>query len=177
MSYRQGDMPAEAATEKQPVGDLLERLIAEAEQGQSHTPDILVERLPPESSGGGLPSGGILGGLLSSPALLSALPQLMNGLGGLSKGTVSAESTEEKDGNGGGSAAVSAKQSGYSHPDRHTALLCALKPYLGSERQQAAEYLISLCRVWSTLQGMGINLPALLLSGQGGAPQQRDKEV
>ncbi len=178
MSDRQADMSAENATPP-PLGDVLERLMDEAEQGRTDAADVPVKILPPDVPASGAPSGGILGGLLSNPALLSALPQLVSGLGTLSKGSASADaqSNGDTEKETASAASVSKAPAVFSHPDRHTALLCALKPYLGTERQQAAEYLISLCRVWNTLQGMGINLPALLLSGQSGVSQHQDKEV
>lgn len=178
MSDRQADMPTGNSTAP-PIGDLLERLMDEAEQGQIDTADTPVKILPPDVPAVGAPEGGVLGGLLSNPAILSALPQLISGLGMISKGPASADNRGNRSVDKDTVSASSAVKApvGSLHPDRHTALLCALKPYLGSERQQAAEYLISLCRVWNTLQGMGINIPALLLSGQGGVSQHQDKEV
>ena len=137
--------------------DLLTRLIREAEGAEDAAPPSIASDLPPtevvgdraEASNGEAPLNSLLQGLVESPALLSALPQLLKGLGGL--GAV-----------GEGKASASKSPA----VDRHTALLCALKPYLCSSRQQAAEYLISLCRVWGTLQGMGLNLPALLMPTQ-----------
>jgi hypothetical protein len=49
--------------------------------------------------------------------------------------------------------------------DRHTALLCAIKPYLSPERQDAAETVIRLCRVWDALERSGISLSGLLAGG------------
>ena len=46
--------------------------------------------------------------------------------------------------------------------DRHTALLCAVKPYLSPERQSAADTVIRLCRVWDALERSGISLSGLL---------------
>lgn len=34
------------------------------------------------------------------------------------------------------------------------ALLCALKPYLSPERREMADYLLRVCRVYDTLQGL-----------------------
>lgn len=160
--------------------DVLERLIREAEEAK---PAPTSADVPPAvmTAGSGepltegkgtSPLGGLLGGLLSNPALLSALPQLIKGLGGLSTSSAVAASapaspaakvsdTDQKP-----EAAptqtlpVSVSRAGSAQ--HHTALLCALKPYLGSDRRQAVEYMINLCRVWDTLQGMGISLPMLL---------------
>ena len=133
--------------------DVLDRLIsqAEAEGASAQAQSSAIETgASPASEGVGR---GGLEGLLANPALLTALPQLMKAFSG---GSASKPS---------GAAGGDSAKSGRSIPvDRHTALLCALKPYLASERRQAAEQLINLCRVWGTLQGMGISLPALLSS-------------
>lgn len=134
---------------------VLDRLIREAETA---TPVPAASDIPPteavgnrtEAPSGEAPLNSLLNGLAANPALLSAIPQLLKGFGGLAAG--------------GGEGKPSAAESPVI--DRHTALLCALKPYLGSSRQQAAEYLINLCRVWGTLQGMGLNLPALIMPAQ-----------
>ena len=100
-----------------------------------------------------------VGGLLANPALLQALPQLMSSLGPLLSS---------------GKATTSAKKSSF---DKHTALLCALKPYLGRERQQAIEQMMSVCRVMATLEGMGISLSDLwagLTAGQGELPPREE---
>lgn len=127
---------------------LLEKLIREVQENATSDTDT-----PPASPS---QAGGILGGLASNPALIQALPQLLSSLGRLSGG-------------------ASTHAEGNPHPrsnssasmDRHTALLCALKPYLGKERRQAADYMINFCKVWSTLQSMGISLPMLLSSFTG----------
>ena len=183
-------------TPQRDLGEILERLLDEAEGEGSSAP-------PPPPSGSAVPpasadagatvtgdtavpvsapasEGGIspLAGLLSNPAILQALPQLMSSLGPLLNGvgqkTQALPASKE-----------SIPASGSPAPktvipvDRHTALLCAIKPYLGRERQQAAEHLISLCRVFSTLQSMGVSLPMLMSAFTGGNGQgtHEDKEV
>lgn len=165
-----------------PLGEVLERLIDDAEQGTPPLDAMVGKVLPPQVPSSA--AAGLLGGLLSNPALLSGLPQLLSGLGSLSGGASpngenknrDDASAIEADPKKGESQGVSAPVRTMP-PDRHTALLCALKPYLGAERRQAADYLISLCRVWGTLQSMGINLPALLLPGQGSVKSDDLREV
>ena len=115
---------------------------------------------------GSVPS--LLGGLLANPALLSALPTLAENLapllGGLSGGKGSAPTATRP------------------HTiDRHTALLCAIKPYLSPNRQNAAETVIRLCRVWDALERSGISLSGLLSTVGGAIPVAqntgRDEEV
>lgn len=120
------------------LDDLIDRAVAE---------DILEEPLAGETSDATLPSdlSGVLGGLLSNPAILSKIPQLMSSLGPLMGGLGGGHGK----GKPGGSSAH-----GKMHLDRHTALLCAVKPYLCAERQQMAEYLIGLCRMGDVLQKM-----------------------
>ena len=93
-----------------------------------------------------------MGALLSNPALLSALPALMENLPALTGGRSPRS----------GSATVTRPHS----LDRHTALLCAIKPYLSPGRREAAETVIRLCRVWDALEKSGISLTGLL----GAAP-------
>lgn len=136
--------------------DLLDRLIREAEREGTPTVDAPTPMVPPEPSPTATdvaPSAGAspLAGLLTNPAVLTALPTLLSGLSG----------------KGGAPTGVEVKK----RPDRHTALLCAVKPYLGRERQQTADQLISLCRLWDTLQSTGLTrmLPSLLGGAASGA--------
>ena len=99
-----------------------------------------------------------MAGLLANPALLSALPTLLENIGPL----VGAFS------GGGGSGHTATRPHAI---DRHTALLCAVKPYLSPERQSAADTVLRLCRVWDALERSGISLSGLLgaipVAGQG----------
>lgn len=139
----------------------LERLIREAE-AETAAPPPTGETAAPADRAPSAPDGAVpaeagaasaptaaspLVGLLKNPAVLSALPTLLSSTGG--KGGTGGESKKK--------------------PDRHTALLCAIKPYLGRERQQTADQLISLCRLWDTLESTGLTrmLPTLLGGGGG----------
>ncbi len=157
------------------MGALLDRLLDEAEQSPAPSGPIPSGGEPPASppSPSPLPTAGdappvgempnpmasLLGGLAANPALLSALPALLENLGPLLSGLRS----------GGAVAGGTAPRAvgGHRTLDRHTALLCAVKPYLGAERQAAAETVIRLCRVWDALERSGVSLPGLL-AGLGG---------
>ena len=110
------------------------------------------------ASGGGV---SLLGGLLANPALLSALPTLAENLspllGSMSRGTGSAPTATRP-----------------HTVDRHTALLCAVKPYLSPRRQDAAETVIRLCRIWDALERSGISLSGLLSNLGGAAPAAQE---
>lgn len=128
---------------------LLERLLDEAEAPSPPPPAAPPPHPPSDGEASSQAPPNPLGSLLSDPAVLTALPTLMENLspllGGLSRGTGSAPNA--------------------SRPhtvDRHTALLCAIKPYLSPHRQETAETVIRLCRVWDALERSGISLTGLL---------------
>lgn len=141
-----------------PEGNLLERLLDEVEQvsdGEAPPPP------PPPPPGGSSP----LGAILSNPAILSALPALMENLSPLL-------------GSLGGGVGSSPHATRPHAVDRHTALLCALKPYLSPHRRETAETVIRLCRVWDALEKSGISLSGLLGTAGGSTPPEgRDDDV
>jgi hypothetical protein len=92
---------------------------------------------------------GLLGGLAANGEWLTMLPQLMKTVGPLLGGL---------GGHGGGFGKG-------LHLDRHTALLCAIKPYLCAERQKAADQLIGLCKMGDALQKLP--LPHSTVGGDG----------
>ena len=143
---------------------LLDQILSEVE---ASSPSPSAAAPPPPSP----PTGDLsaLGGLLSNPALLSAIPTLLGNLAPLMSG----------DGNSGGGSSPRSDHGGSpphslpavrGHADRHTALLCAVKPYLSPARQESAETVIRLCRVWDSLERAGISLPGLLSSLGASAP-------
>jgi hypothetical protein len=142
------------------MNHLLERLLDEVESppAEDSTPDGsppppavqssravsedgLLDGLRDGAGAGGSP----LAALLSNPALMSALPMLIENIGPL-MGSLTG---------GSGNAPTSATR---PHAvDRHTALLCAIKPYLSPQRREAAETVIRLCRVWDALERSGLS--------------------
>ncbi len=141
---------ASATDDPAAASGVLSRLLDQVESGErvdtaaETTADTATSAATPMEKN---PLGTLLGGAVSNPALLSALPTLLENIGPLLAG---------------GNAARAA--GGDRHLDRHTALLCALKPYLGHERQEAVETVIRLCRVWDALERSGISLSGLLSS-------------
>ena len=64
---------------------------------------------------------------------------------------------------------------GAKHPtDRHTALLCAVKPYLGERRQATADTVIRLCRLWDALSRAGLSTAVLNGLLGGGTPPSKE---
>lgn len=146
---------------------------------------------PPSQPGGAPPPsplGGaaapLLNGLLSNPALLSALPTLMEkmapllgaargsgGGDGTGADTVSQGGTPGQGGAASPVGGLPVARPSHAGMDRHTALLCAVKPYLNPQRRAAADTMIQLCRVWDALEKSGISLGSLLggLGGVGSA--------
>lgn len=162
------------------LNTLLDRLLDEVE-GDTNAANLPSAAPPPPStsavptqavpadtapaSGNAIPSSGggasLLGGLLANPALLSALPTLAENLspllGSLSRGTGSAPTATRP-----------------HTVDRHTALLCAVKPYLSPRRREAAETVIRLCRIWDALERSGISLSGLFSGSVGGVPAAQE---
>lgn len=142
-----------------PLQGLLERLLDEAEAQSPPSPPestaqpaVAAGEKPLPAQGNGNP----LGALLSDPAFLTALPSLMENvtplLGSFGRGVGSAPNASRP-----------------HAADRHTALLCALKPYLSPHRRETAETVIRLCRIWDALERSGISLTGLLGSTGGAA--------
>lgn len=132
----------------------LDRLLDEVESGGAEAPP---PSPTPPAPGGETGAAGLLNGLLSHPELLSGLPTLLGAITPLMKGLGSATGSTGAPGG--------AKRP----PDRHTALLRALKPYLSPERRQATETVLELLAVWDALSGMGLTLPGVAV-GRREAP-------
>lgn len=180
--------------------DRLSRLIDEVEAETAPTSPAEPIGPPPgpigDSPSGAphVPPGGLaplLGGLAGNPAIMAALPSLLENLGpllgsmggarpgstgeGSTPGAAAAESAPASFGGGGETPPLPAAAIVSRHTvDRHTALLCAVKPYLSDERQAAAETVIRLCRVWDALEKSGVSLSGILnsLGGNSGTNQR-----
>lgn len=150
---RAADGPAQEAAEYVSAGETTDRQTA-----------------APQSASSAPPPGSIMSGLLAHPEILTALPTLLQTLGPLlrprpSDQTAASEGAE--DGQTDGSAVPAsalpaprpAPPKGRRPPNRHVALLCALKPYLSRERSQAVDMLVQVCRLLDAVQDMGLFAP------------------
>ena len=146
---------------------LLDRLLTEAEAAPPASAPLSPSPPPTgDTASGDTASGGTdespaphpLGLLAQNPALLSAIPTLMENLSPLLAGLKT----------GVGSAPNATRPHSI---DRHTALLCALKPYLSPHRRDAAETVLRLCRIWDALERSGISLTGLLGSTGNATPR------
>ena len=149
-----------------PEQGLLERILDEMEINTEGDEASVPTSAPSPSVSSPSPStASPLGAILSNPALLSALPTLMENLSPLL-------------GSFGGGVGSSPRATHPHTMDRHTALLCALKPYLSPHRRETAETVIRLCRVWDALEKSGISLSGLLGTVGGSTPPEgRDDGV
>lgn len=115
------------------TSSLLDRLIDQAEN----------QTAAPQKSPVSIPTDGAspFGALLSNPEILSKLPSIMSAVGSLSGGAKSGSESAK-------------------HTGQHTALLCALKPYLNSERRRAADTILNFLRIEEVLRTLPLNTQA-----------------
>ncbi len=137
-----------------------------AEPSQDEMLSAILQRLTsqgntaPVNSGTDNPMGNILSSLLSNPEMLAKLPTLLSSvkpiIDMLGAGSLSSPASASV------SAPISAPTSQTvptsltaSHnkgADSRTALLCAMKPYLSHDRQNAIDYIIKLGRLGDILK-------------------------
>ncbi len=113
---------------------------------------------PPQAN----PSAEIFSALLSNPELLSKLPTLISSIKpmldmlGMGSGAVTASATASTNTTHGDNNSVEAGAliKKHSTDDRRAALLCAMKPYLSHDRQQAVDYILKLSRLGDVLKSL-----------------------
>ncbi len=101
---------------------------------------------PPEQPSSG---GDILTSLLSNPEIISKLPQIMSMVKPLMD-SMSSQNTQAAS----IPTALANTQHAHKSPDNRSALLCAMKPYLGPERQQAIDYMMKLSKLGDVLKSL-----------------------
>lgn len=92
----------------------------------------------------------ILSSLLSNPELMSKLPELISIISPL-MGSISSQSQANAQSTQKASLPISHSPQNHEAQNR-SALLCALKPYLKKERQEAIDYMIKLSRLGDILK-------------------------
>lgn len=125
------------------LSDILSKLMPQSTPNES-------KAAPSDNKG----TGDIFSALLSNPELLSKLPQLISVIGPLMSSFSQAHSTADE------SSVPTGKSVGdipavSKHPynsDSRAALLCAMKPYLCRDRQNAIDYIIKLSRLGEILK-------------------------
>lgn len=109
---------------------------------------------PPASDAHQSGAGDILSAFLSNPELISKLPSIIATVKPivemLGKSASSSGASPSSESQQSISASVTAQKNRAG--DSRTALLCALKPYLGAERQNAIDYVIKLGRLSEVLK-------------------------
>ncbi len=108
------------------------------------------------------PSADIFSALLSNPELLSKLPALISSIKpmldmlGMGAGSAPASATVSTNTTHGDNNSVEAGSliKKHSADDRRAALLCAMKPYLSRDRQQAVDYILKLSRLGDVLKSL-----------------------
>ena len=109
-----------------------------------------------------LPKNDLFSSLLSSPELLSKLPtiistvkpllEMLSASSGQSASPPQAIPTAAKPDTSAERLALAAKNHDHGGNAHRSALLCALKPYLSSDRRQAIDYIIKLDRLGDVLK-------------------------
>jgi hypothetical protein len=101
-----------------------------------------------------IPNSDIFSSLLSSPELLSKIPTIIATLKPILELLGNAPKTEASEPSLPASSSPTDPrgQKNSAISDRHSALLCAMKPYLSPERQQAIDYIIKLGRLGDILK-------------------------
>lgn len=99
--------------------------------------------------------GDLLSSLLSNPQLLAALPTVISTVKPLLEGMNAPTPSTQKAASEPVPASTpqNVKSDGGSR-DRHSALLCAIKPYLGQSRQSAVDYIMKLSRLGEVLKNL-----------------------
>ena len=128
--------------------DYLADIIKSISAGNIDTSPTLDSQRPP------LPQNDLFSSLLSSPELIAKLPSIIStvkpiiemlGKSASMSGAAAASEPQKS------IPAAIASQKTHAN-DSRTALLCALKPYLGAERQNAIDYVVKLGRLSEVLK-------------------------
>ncbi len=150
---------ASDATQNDILSELLSKLSGSASRQTSPEPNDgaspVFERTAP-------PSSDLFSALLSNPELVSKLPSLISSIkpviemlssGGFSTGgTQTSEKQPQGDSISVGNMQHKPAASHKNSDDSRAALLCAMKPYLSQDRQNAIDYIIKISRLGDILK-------------------------
>lgn len=147
--------------------NILNELLSKLSSKPSDSPqDTTAQRASADSSpqsASTAPSVDILSSLLSNPELIAKLPSIISGIkpiidmlgrSGLSGNIAkpASEAADKGEDTVAASAVSSAAKTSHKYTDSRSALLCAMKPYLSSDRQVAIDYIIKLAHLGDILK-------------------------
>ena len=113
---------------------------------------------PPDKSAEGSPAiGDVISALTSDPELMSKLPGMIAAAKPIIEMLTASSGQNSQQKSGDGAISTIAPQGKLSSPrlpenDSRSALLCAMKPYLSHDRQQAIDYIVKLGRLGDILK-------------------------
>ncbi len=155
--------PPSDALQNEMLSELLSKLSGSAAQpSPSQGTGTSQQSQQAFSKSAGQQSPDILSALLSNPDLIAKLPSLISsikpiiemlGSSGLVKGVAEASEKPFKDESASvGSIQANSSSSHKGGEDSRAALLCAMKPYLSRDRQNAIDYIIKISRLGDILK-------------------------
>lgn len=153
-------MNSRGAPDAPSLASIIDAVLTSMPQGASadDTAETVTTTPPPTGIGGtaqGAGAGGtdILSSLLSNPELISKLPQILSLIKPVMEMLASGNTTTTTSDQQAVTAGAMSKSHQAPHDDR-SALLCAMKPYLGRERREAIDYIIKLARLGDILKSL-----------------------
>ncbi len=165
MSENETSLPEDreaSSPQSNPLFDILGKLLVNSDTQSSPTASVntATEKEDKQSSiqSAEKPNGDILSSLLQNPELLSKLPQLISILGPILSGMSGSGAQRSEESvqtiQKSKSENVVSSSNIAPHSDNRAALLCAMKPYLGHERQVAVDHIIKLSKLGDILKSL-----------------------
>lgn len=151
-------LSSQAAGTSDMLGDIIGKVLASQALGNGE-PSPAPSNEPSSAGGSGATNqfGDIFSSLLSNPDLLIKLPSIISAAKPILDIFSQAQknTTAEKDVPAISAMNIEGGKAGHSssrEPDCRNALLCAMKPYLSSDRQRTVDYVIKLSRLGDILK-------------------------
>lgn len=137
------------------LGKILSSQVSDASSGSPVTeePKTETKSSEPATATPQNPFGDMLSSILANPELLSKLPAMISAISPIME--MFSQPTKEKETTAKQAAAKPAgavREIPKGDSDRRSALLCAMKPYLSTDRQNTIDYIIKLSRLGEILK-------------------------